>query len=140
MYPVNTGAQSPEIGAQEYEASFRAKEGEPAIFDLVLLGVGEDGHTASIFPDSPLFGLKDRVFSGSVGPTGKGDRVTITPAAIISARKILFIVRGDGKADVMGKIGSGTYDSKAIPALISESCTGKVTWFVDSEAAQRLPK
>jgi 6-phosphogluconolactonase len=140
IHAVNTAAQTPEIGAREYEALLKSREGDAAVFDLVLLGVGEDGHTASIFPLSPLLSSGSGVYSAVVGPSGKGDRISITPSAIIAARKVIFIVRGEGKAEIMARIGSGAGTAEEIPALLSEKSTGKVTWFVDSEAAQRMSR
>ena len=143
---VDTSLSSPEEGARAYEDSIRQTIGigasEIPVFDLVLLGVGEDGHTASIFPHSDL--LADAFESaGSVCkavpcPYDGSWRVTLSPAVLLAARKIIFIVRGEGKSSILRKVLEGETDVRTLPAQLFRQARGKVTFFLDTAAAQQI--
>ena len=144
VYPLDTSGGDPAVGATKYSQQIAAAlgigPGERPIFDLVLLGVGEDGHTASVFPRSPVFDSQPAgSFCAAVpGPKGEGWRVTIMPQALFEARKILFIVRGDNKAAIVRRVLEGDDDAREIPARLFVPVAKSVTWFIDSAAAQQL--
>jgi 6-phosphogluconolactonase len=101
--PVPTDLESPEASAVAYAAMVaRLCPGDPPIFDLVLLGLGEDGHTASLFPGTPATTVIDREATVS---EGKGlPRVTLTAPVLSAARQVLFLVSGAGKQQALRRL------------------------------------
>ncbi len=108
------------------------------VFDLCMLGMGEDCHTASIFPASPLLvGSMEESFSAVEVP-GKGWRLTITPKGLEGCDQILVTVVGAGKAEALDKVFHGPDDPVAKPVQILKGMAEKVTWLIDSCAAAKL--
>jgi 6-phosphogluconolactonase len=107
--------------------------------DLIVLGVGEDGHTASLFPGTEvLHEMRHKVRAVFV-PRLETWRVTLTLPAINRARTLFFLITGEQKAAIVGKIFANTPSRKDIPAtLVCPDC-GTLTWMLDAEAASRLP-
>lgn len=108
-------------------------------FDLVYLGMGEDGHTASLFPGSPL-----EATSPVMAVTGQyqdrpAQRVTLTPLVFNSARMVVFMAAGEKKAATLAEVLSGRYNPELYPAQRIEPKDGRLIWLVDEEAASRLP-
>lgn len=109
-------------------------------FDLVLLGLGADGHTASLFPgssrplpaDTPVLAVQAR-YEGR-----PADRVTLTPAAINNAREVLFLVAGRNKAQALAQALTPGASSEEVPARLIRPMNGGLTWFVDRAAASLL--
>jgi len=125
---------TPEQAADAYEEILRQQYGasrlEPGVplFDLVLLGLGEDGHTASLLPDQPV--LKEQRRWVAAVPAGRDEpRITLTYPALQSSRRIVFLVTGAAKRDALAQVRGG-----ALPAggLKPE---GRVLWLVDAAAA-----
>jgi len=137
------GELAPAEAASRYEETLRQffspeHEGEPVTFDLVLLGMGTDGHTASLFPRSELLAEKSRwVASDQVDQT-KGWRVTLTPPAINAARHATFLVSGRAKAKTVQQVIMGPRQSRLLPAQIVSPKSGNLTWLMDSAAASLL--
>ena len=107
-------------------------------FDLVLLGMGPDGHTASLFPGHPL--LADptlRVAPISDSPKPPPSRVTLTLPLINASRAVAFVALGEGKAAQVASIAAGSTDLPS--ALVRQSSPGGVTWFLDPPSASLLP-
>ncbi|MGQ9665919.1 MAG: 6-phosphogluconolactonase [Anaerolineae bacterium] len=128
--------EEPERAAMEYEEELRGFFGEEPAFDLIFLGVGEDGHTASIFPSTPAV-LETRrwvMVNHRVGdPT---PRVTLTLPVLNAARHVVFLVTGERKAVVVCRILlDPTLHRNALPAARVRSWTGSVTWLLDEPAA-----
>jgi len=141
VFPVNTALTSPEKGAEEYERMIRSGENsptEPPVFDVVLLGLGEDGHFASIFPGSGALHEAARIVVAVPGPGGQGMRISLTPKALLNARRVLFIVRGENKSLIIKRILEGSDAAEDLPGRLAAQAGGNVTWFIDSAAAQRL--
>jgi 6-phosphogluconolactonase len=142
LHRINTSLESPQHAAAAYEAEIRRVLGCAAtdvpVFDLVLLGVGKDGHTASLFPNSEVLEQRGTVCHAVGGPDGHGYRVTLSPDVLVSARRVLFIVTGRGKAEVVKRVLEGSESYRELPAKISERVSGRVTWFLDMEASQEL--
>ncbi len=104
--------------------------------DVLLLGMGEDGHTASLFPGSPaLRELSARVVVVT-GPKPPNPRLSITPPVIEAAREILLLASGVGKAEAIARALAGPLDVTAVPAQLAR----RGTWIVDREAAGRLSR
>lgn len=161
---VDTSLKAPQVGAQAYEQAIRKVEGievkrsdgsDMLVFDLVLLGMGEDGHTASLFPGEPLLSalasvqaleceeLRGRVCVAVSHPEGASsgvvaERISLTPAALFSARRVLFLVRGEGKAEMLKLVVEGDAAIDVLPSRLYTRALGRVTWFVDSPAAAML--
>jgi 6-phosphogluconolactonase len=133
---VNTTLGSVEESGRDYEKRIQENEGKEPVFDLMLLGLGEDGHTASLFPHSPLLNEKDGVARAAVHTDGS-PRVTLTPKAITSARKILFIVKGASKGEAVKKALAETGSIADCPARLHTKAAN-VTWYLDTAAAAHL--
>ncbi|MFN8453840.1 MAG: 6-phosphogluconolactonase [Anaerolineae bacterium] len=106
-------------------------------FDLILLGLGEDGHTASLFPGHPLLNETERwvapIFDSPKPPP---ERITLTLPVINNARTVIFIAAGAGKADALAEI-FGANESR-LPAELVKPASGELRWFVDEAAAAGL--
>ncbi len=131
------GEIEPARAAVEYEREIRGfflaygQEGTPE-FDLVLLGLGADGHTLSLFPGSPALAEQDRLVVDVVAPGG-GRRITMTPPLVNNARAAAFLVTGPKKAAMLKEVivpGPARYPAQAI-----RPASGNLIWLVDREAA-----
>ena len=130
----------PELCAQRYESGlaefFGHQKGGMPVFDLVLLGLGEDGHTASLFPGSDALREKER-FTAAVPDEKKHDRVTLTYPVLNSARNVFFLVAGEKKASVLERVVEKR--DPALPASAIDPENGTLLFLADSGAAGRLP-
>jgi len=108
-------------------------------FDLVLLGMGEDGHTASLFPGSQVEANSPTLAVTAGYQDRPANRVTLTPLVLNSARNILFLVTGENKASALKEVLSGTYRPELFPAQRIRPTDGKVVWLVDEAAGSKLP-
>jgi 6-phosphogluconolactonase len=127
---------TPESAAVRYEEMLRQQYGAGALeegvplFDLTLLGLGEDGHTASLLPDQPV--LQERTRWVAPVPQGRGEpRITLTYPALESSRLILFLVSGTAKRDALAQARGGALPAGALKPQ------GEVIWLVDAAAAGR---
>jgi len=107
-------------------------------FDLVLLGMGDDGHTASLFPGSPVETSSPTLAVTADYQDRPANRVTLTPLVINSARNVLFLVSGESKALTLSVVLSDTSNQKLYPAQRIHPTDGELIWFVDESAASRL--
>ncbi len=107
-------------------------------FDLVLLGLGEDGHTASLFPGSPLLDEQKRLAAAATASyqDRPAQRVTLTLPAINTARQVLFLVAGGAKAEIVQAVIEGP--TGRYPAQRIRPTAGQLTWLLDAAAASRL--
>lgn len=108
-------------------------------FDLVYLGMGEDGHTASLFPGSPLEATTPVMAVTGQYQDRPAQRVTLTPLVFNSARMVVFMAAGEKKAATLAEVLSGRYNPELYPAQRIEPKDGRLIWLVDEEAASRLP-
>ncbi|MDB4955642.1 MAG: pgl [Myxococcales bacterium] len=129
-----------DAAATAYERELVAALGSPPVFDLVLLGMGPDGHTASLFPGSPaLREAKRFVVANPVdSPVAKGKttRITLTAPALNAARHVRFLVAGADKADSLEQVLEGPPNPIKYPSQLIVN--GDVAWLVDRAAAARL--
>ena len=131
----------PAEAAKEYAHTLRAFSQAPLDwprFDLVLLGMGDDGHTASLFPGSPV-DVDSAALAVVANYQGRpARRVTLTQNVINDARNIFFLAAGASKAETLKKVLSDTYNPAELPAQRIDPKHGKVVWFVDEAAARQL--
>jgi 6-phosphogluconolactonase len=135
------GEDEPERAARDYERELHSLLGSraaPAGLDLVLLGLGEDGHTASLFPGQPSVHETERWAVAVLAPDRKLWRVTLTPAILNQASDITFVVSGANKAQTLQRVLEQPSDPDALPAQAIRPIHGRVTWMVDQAAAGRL--
>ena len=133
----------PESAAKDYEEQLRAeftlKPGDRPRFDLILLGLGDDGHTASLFPETAALNETARLVVPNWVEKLNTFRITLTLPVLNHAAEVLFIVSGAGKAEilkaVLGSPGSAQYPSQRV-----KPDHGRLLWLVDQDAARLLPK
>lgn len=129
------------LAAFSYEETLRDFfEGEWPRFDLVLLGMGEDGHTASLFPESAGLNEEHRWFIANYAPKRETWRLTLTKHAINAGREIWVLVRGASKADKLAEVLTGKQAPRANPIQLIRPADGELVWMVDQAAAQKLPE
>jgi 6-phosphogluconolactonase len=137
------GEELPERAAAAYEALLHnffavAPHGPAPSFDLVLLGMGPDGHTASLFPGTPALDETERwVVPNRVPETGAA-RLTMTFPILNAAANILFLVTGADKALRVKQVLEHTPGSDALPSARIRPTSGQLEWMLDTGAASRL--
>ena len=136
IHPVPTEGMTAEDAAGLYEAELQRFYGarvlQPSrpLFDVVLLGLGTNGHTASLFPDTPV--LQERTaWAAAVTPAGEPTRITLTYPVLESCRHAAFLVAGADKREVLAQVRGG---DAALPAAHYRSA-GELHWFTDRAAA-----
>lgn len=144
IYRMAGESSDPQAAAFEYEQQQRlatktSSSAQPSL-DLVLLGLGEDGHTASLFPGASILRDRQRVIAATQSPKDPPNRLTMTLAAINRASVILFLVTGAGKAGVVRAIlDPRTEAERQLPAALVSPEEGRLIWFLDQAAAAELP-
>ncbi len=129
--------------AQDYERQIRTVTNCPAPgfpqLDLVLLGLGDDGHTASLFPGTAALRDQTRLVTVSQSPKGIATRLTLTAGVINRATVVLFLVAGAGKASVVRAVlEPRTDEERALPAAMIRPTSGRLIWMLDQPAAAQL--
>ena len=134
------GEDAPTSAAEAYEATLRALLRTPAgaRIDLVLLGLGEDGHTASLFPGSAAVHEQTRWVLAARASAASMWRITLTPAVINAAAEVLFLVSGGAKAGILRRVLEGPRRPEELPAQAIAPSNGRVRWCVDAAAAADL--
>jgi 6-phosphogluconolactonase len=127
--------KKPELVAAEYEQELRKFVSDVVRFDLVLLGIGKDGHTASIFPETAVV-EEERAFAFAVFvPLLRSWRVTLTFRSINNAREVLFLVSGKAKAPIVQCVLKLPEPRKEVPATMVQPVNGNLLWMIDGDAA-----
>lgn len=134
-------AEDPDCGAAShaYELALREAvaldaEGVPSI-DVVVLGIGDDGHTASLFPGEPTVHVRDRLVACVPAATSREPRMTLTPPVLEHARAVFVLAVGAAKRPALQRAWSDQGDLAQTPARVIRECRGDVTWIVDRAAA-----
>jgi 6-phosphogluconolactonase len=104
------------------------------VFDLIILGLGEDGHTASLFPDQLHLLTEEKICSVAIHPASGQKRITLTGKAINNARNIIFIVTGKNKKQVVDEIFNNKEAAKQYPASFINPVNGNLYWYLDKHA------
>ncbi len=134
------GELPPAEAAAAYEEELREFFGpdESPSLDLVLLGLGEDGHTASLFPETSALDVTDRLVVANPVLKLETTRLTLTIPVINAAKAVTFLVAGEGKAQALREVLEGDADPRAYPAKLVHPESGDLTWMVDRAAASLL--
>jgi len=144
VYRMAGESRDPQAAAYEYEQQLRlatktSPSAQPSL-DLIILGLGGDGHTASLFPGASILRDHQSVIAVTQSPKDPPSRLTMTLGVINRASVILFLVTGAGKARVVKAIlNPKTEAERRLPASLVRPEKGRVIWFLDRAAAAELP-
>lgn len=131
---------NPKTSAEKYANTIKDLFGsEPPRFDLIFLGLGEDGHTASIFPESDLVFEKTQLVKEVYVEEQSMYRISMTPALINQAHHIAFLIEGENKAKILKRVLSEFIQPLQFPAQIIHPKDGNLYWYLDKSAAALLP-
>jgi 6-phosphogluconolactonase len=140
IHPILAGKASLEISATEYEKNlkkfFKVSIGQYPEFDLILLGIGEDGHTASLFPGSHALSERIHLTAAVVLDEVRHHRITLTLPVINQAEHVIFLVEGKNKAPVLRKIMNR--EDSTLPASMVQPKSGNLLFLIDREASSQL--
>lgn len=139
IHPLPTAAGNPALDAAAYEREiadfFQVPAGVFPAFDLILLGMGDDGHTASLFPHTTALAVGDRL--ATVGNKDGEPRLTLTVPLLNRARCTLFLVAGASKRPALAQIFAPEADSTAYPARLIQP-EGELWWLLDADAGAEM--
>ncbi len=142
IHPFPTQAGNPETDANSYETHLRQffglSEKDFPVFDLILLGMGDDGHTASLFPHTEAVQVCDRAVA--VGNKDGQPRLTLSVPTINLAECVIFLVAGENKREALSHVFSSDPDTDAYPAAIVEPLEGELWWLLDAAAGAEVEK
>jgi 6-phosphogluconolactonase len=137
------GELNPQRAAALYETEirmrFRLEGAEIPRFDVVALGMGDDGHAASLFPHTGAIDALGRIVVANHVPQKNAWRITLSWPVLNQARGVFFLVQGSDKAEVLERVLTGPFDPKLLPSQLIRPASGKLTLFLDSAAAALLP-
>ena len=138
------GELEPEVAASRYESvlrnTFKLEGAETPTFDLVLLGMGDDGHTASLFPHTAALDEMSRLVVANHVPQKDTWRITLTWPVINQAREVAFLIEGAAKTQVLHDVLQGPYNPETLPSQLIRPASGKLTLLLDPVAAAKLPE
>jgi len=139
IFAMPTSAENPDYDAQFYQIQlenfFELNQGELPSFDIILLGMGDDGHTASLFPHTNALKVSDRLVT--VGNKNGEPRLTLTIPVINNAQNVIFIVSGQNKQMALEQIFSSEPDYEAYPSSLIKP-QGELWWLLDQAAGAHL--
>ena len=123
--------------SEEVSLFTRKRDGMP-LFDLILLGLGEDGHTASIFPGHPKLLDSDKIYDIALHPVTRQKRISLTGRIINNADSVTFLVAGNKKEEIVEKLFRKDPAALNYPASYIVPVHGRLSWFIDKEAGRLL--
>lgn len=142
VFPMPTEGAEPGQAAEQYEATIRREfalaSREMPRFDLVFLGMGDDGHTASLFPHTPALREYGKLVAANHVEKLDTWRITLTAPVLNAAGHVLFMVAGESKAAALKQVLEGDYDPEEYPSQLLREASGHVTWLVERAAAAQL--
>lgn len=124
--------------AEAYRKTMLILAGPGKAYDLCFLGMGDDCHTASLFPGTPLLRDDGGLLFGGQEVPGKGWRLTITPTGLRACGRVVVMALGAGKAEALHRVHRGPADVLNVPSQLLKGCAERVVWLVDEAAAARL--
>jgi len=130
----------PKEAATAFEASFKKDFSSHHLFDLCCLGMGEDCHIASLFPNSELITSNTPINFAAVFVENKGWRLTLTPNGLQKCKKIIVLVEGQKKAEALCKVFQEPFNPVSKPIQLLRNYASNVTWLIDPPAASKLKK
>jgi 6-phosphogluconolactonase len=140
IHPIPAERSTPQASAVAYEGEiktfFKLRSGQYPEFDLILLGIGEDGHTASLFPKTPVLDDYKHLVAPVFLDEIRHDRITLTLPVINNSKHILFLVIGKNKAPALQKIID--QEDTSLPAAMVRPNKGKLIFVIDQEASSQL--
>jgi 6-phosphogluconolactonase len=138
------GELDPAEAAARYESeirnTFRLEGAETPTFDLVLLGMGDDGHTASLFPHTEALHEIALIVTSNHVPQKDSWRITLTKPVINHGREVAFLIEGAAKAGILATVLLGPYDPETTPSQLIRPVSGRVSFLLDAAAASKLPE
>jgi len=138
------GELDPAEAAARYESeirnTFRLEGAQTPTFDLVLLGMGDDGHTASLFPHTAALHEISLIVTPNHVPQKDTWRVTLTKPVINHGREVAFLIEGAAKAEILARVLLGPYDPDTLPSQLIRPASGRLSFLLDSAAASKLPE
>jgi 6-phosphogluconolactonase len=142
IFPIPAENPDPSAAAEAYEDTLRnffaLAPGEFPRFDLILLGMGPDGHTASLFPETAALQEKSRLVVANWVEKLQASRITFTLPVLNAARCVAFLVSGTDKAAVLHEVLEGNAPAEKYPSKLVRPSDGRLIWFVDRAAASGL--
>lgn len=140
VFPMPTGANDPAADAATYaqtlKAFFKTDDGQFPAIDFVLQGMGDDGHTASLFPNTEALSVSDRLVT--VGNHDGEPRITFTYPLINQGRKVVFLVAGENKQQALSQVFSAEADPQHYPSKLIQPADGP-HWLLDAAAGEGVP-
>jgi 6-phosphogluconolactonase len=137
------GELEPDVAASRYESllrnTFRLEGAETPRFDLVQLGMGDDGHTASLFPHTEALHEMGRLVTANQVPQKDTWRVTLTWPVINQGSSVFFLIGGKNKAELVKEVFTGQRDPERLPSQLIWPASGILTLILDKDAAALLP-
>ena len=138
IFPVDTSL-SPEDAARAYQTTLQRSFGEDfPRFDLILLGLGDDAHTASLFPGTDVLDNETDLVSAVYIPQMKVHRITLTKKLINNARNVAFLTYGENKSDAVRQVLQQEGGYRVYPARLIQPTSGTLTWYMDQAAAAQV--
>lgn len=134
-WPVS---MAPVDAAAQYSGVWAARYGVDRAYDVCFLGMGDDAHTASVFPGSLLLREETKGLFTALEVPGKGWRLTITPLGLKACGLIVVMTLGAGKADALARVMNGPFDPLSTPSQLLKDSASRVVWLVDEAAASKL--
>lgn len=129
---------APGMAAVEFGRTNAQWFGRDRTFDVCFVGMGDDAHTLSLFPGSPLLRDDGGSYFAAIDVPEKGWRLTLTPSGLKACGLVVVMVLGESKAEALHRVLAGEYDSKSAPAQVMKSLREKVVWLVDEAAAAKF--
>ena len=137
---IPDASRAAELYQQELSSFFKLKAGQWPRFDCVLLGMGPDGHTASLFPQTVALDEQERMVVADWVEKIQTQRITMTLPVLNNAESVVFLVSGENKAETLKMVLEGEKMPKRFPAQMIDPVHGKLLWFIDRAAARDLVK
>ncbi len=142
IFRIPAELPDPAVAARDYadvlRETFELSEGEVPAFDLIFLGMGPDGHTASLFPHTEALEEIDELVAPNYVPKLNTNRITLTVPVLNASSAIAFLVAGQDKADALAAVLEGPYDPDTYPSQLVSPVAGELLWLVDAAAAAKL--